>query len=339
MRRIVIGMVLAGLALGGPALAGDDAAKPKAEEGAALAPDAPVAVVNGQPVTKAEFDRAMSAYLRRFRQLTGGMHGGVSQPNDKMKEDVLRQLVDRTLLYQEAKKNPVDDLDAKVAEELKGIKGRFPDEATYQKALESEQLTEDSLKDLIAQQVLVRHYVETEIQPNVKVSDDEVKKFYEDNQDKFATPEQVRASHILIRTDPSASEADRKAAREKAEALRKRAVAGEDFATLAKENSEDPGSAPNGGDLGFFTRDRMVKPFADAAFALEKGKVSDVVETRFGYHVIKVTDRKEATQQKFEDVKESIAQYLKARALDQAVQAKLAELRKSAKVDVVAPHL
>ncbi|WP_035802883.1 peptidylprolyl isomerase [Deferrisoma camini] len=339
MKRIVVGMVLAGLALGGPALAGDDAAKPKAEKGAALAPDAPVAVVNGQPVTKAEFDRAMSAYLRRFRQLTGGMHGGVSQPNEKMKEDVLRQLVDRTLLYQEAKKKPVDDLDAKVAEELKGIKGRFPDEATYQKALESEQLTEDSLKDLIAQQVLVRHYVETEIQPSVKVSDDEVKKFYEDNQDKFATPEQVRASHILIRTDPSASEADRKAAREKAEALRKRAAAGEDFATLAKENSEDPGSAPNGGDLGFFTRDRMVKPFADAAFALEKGKVSDVVETRFGYHVIKVTDRKEATQQKFEDVKESIAQYLKARALDQAVQAKLAELRKSAKVDVVASPL
>ncbi len=338
MKRVVAGLVLAGLALGGPALAGDDAAKPRAEKGAALSPDAPVAVVNGQAVTKAEFDRAMAAYLRRFQQLTGGMHGGVSQPNAKMKEDVLRQLVDRTLLYQEAKKKPVDGLEAKVDEELKGIKGRFPDEATYQKALAGEQLTEDSLKDLIAQQVLVRHYVETEIQPNVKVSDDEVKKFYDDNQDKFATPEQVRASHILIRTDPSASEADRKAAREKAEALQKRAAAGEDFATLAKENSEDPGSASNGGDLGFFTRDRMVKPFADAAFALEKGKVSDVVETRFGYHVIKVTDRKDAAEKKFDEVKDSIAQYLQARALDQAVQAKLAELRKSAKVDVVAPN-
>ncbi|GAB4257754.1 MULTISPECIES: peptidylprolyl isomerase [Deferrisoma] len=339
MKKAVVWMMLAGLALGGPAFAANEAGKPQVKEGATLGPDTPIAVVNGQPVTKAEYDRAMAAYLRRFRQLTGGMHGGVSQPNEQMKSEVLQQLVDRTLLYQEAKKNPPADLEAQVAKELEAIKGRFPDEATYQKALEGENLTEDALKDLIAQQVLVRHYVETEIQPGVKVSDEEVKKFYEDNKDKFSTPEQVRASHILIRADASQPEAERNAAREKAEALQKRAAAGEDFATLAKENSEDPGSAPNGGDLGFFTRERMVKPFADAAFALETGKISDVVETRFGYHVIKVTDRKEATQHGFDEVKDNIAEYLKAKALDEAVQAKLAELRKSAKVDVVAPHL
>ncbi len=327
------------LAAACPAWAGDEAPKPAVKEGAALTPDAPVAVVNGQPITKGEYDRALSAYMRRFRQVTGGMHGGVAEPNEQMKADVLQQLVDRTLLYQEAAKHPVKDLDAQVDKEYQGIKARFPNEEAFQKALEGENLTEEELKGLIGQQVLVRSYVETQIQPGVKVSDEDVRKFYDDNKDKFATPAQVRASHILLRFPPDASDADKAALREKAAALQKRAAAGEDFAALAKENSEDPGSAANGGDLGFFTRERMVKPFADAAFALDVGQVSDVVETRFGYHVIKVTDRKEASERSFDEVKDQIAEYLKAQGLDQAVQAKVKELREGAKIEVVTPHM
>ncbi len=301
--------------------------------------DAPVAVVNGDPITRAEFDRALAAYMRRFRQMTGGMHGMVKEPNEQMKAEVLQQLVDRMLLWQEARKDLPKDLNAQVDKELEAIKGRFPDEQSFQQALEAENLTLAALKDLLRQQIAVRSYVETRIQPGVEVNEEEVRRFYEENQDKFTTPEQVRASHILIRVAPGASDEEKDRARRKVAELRERALKGEDFAELARKNSEDPGSAANGGDLGFFTRDRMVKPFADAAFALKTGEISDVVETRFGYHVIKVTDRKEATRHGFDDVKEQIQGYLEARALDRAIRAKVDELRKAAQIQKMASHM
>ncbi len=332
MRSARLILLVAAVALTGAALAG--------EAGKAASPgDAPMAVVNGEPITKAEFDRALSAYMRRFRQMTGGMHGMVKEPNEQMKAEVLQQLVDRMLLWQEARKNLPEDLDARVDRELEAIKGRFPDERSFQQALDAENLTMEALKGLIRQQLAVQNYVETQIQPGVKVSEEEVRRFYEENQDKFTSPEQVRASHILIRVAPSASEEEKDRARKRVAEIRERALKGEDFAELARKHSEDPGSATNGGDLGFFTRDRMVKPFADAAFALKAGEISDVVETRFGYHVIKVTDRKEATRHGFDDVKEQIQGYLEARALDRAIRAKVDELRKTAEIRMVSSHM
>ncbi|NTU59779.1 MAG: peptidylprolyl isomerase, partial [Deltaproteobacteria bacterium] len=124
-----------------------------------------------------------------------------------------------------------------------------------------------------------------------------------------------------------------KKAKAKAEELQKKAAAGEDFAKLCKENSEDPGSKDEGGDLGFFTRDRMVDAFASAAFKLKVAQVSEVVETQFGFHVIKLTERQDAVQHGFDEVKEDIAAYLKGQALDAAVKAKLVELKKSAKIE------
>ncbi len=332
MRSVRLILLVATVALAGAAVAGEaDEASPPG--------DAPVAVVNGEPITKAEFDRALAAYMRRFRQMTGGMHGMVKEPNEQMKAEVLQQLVDRTLLWQEAKKDLPKDLDAQVEKELEAIKGRFPDDRSFQQALDAENLTTATLKGLIRQQLAVRNYVETHIQPGVKVSEEEVRRFYEENRDKFTTPEQVRASHILIRVAPGASDEEKGRARKKVAELRERALQGEDFAELARKHSEDPGSAANGGDLGFFTRDRMVKPFADAAFALKAGEVSDVVETRFGYHVIKVTERKEATRHGFEEVKDQIQGYLEARALDQAIRAKVDELRKGAEIRMVSSHM
>ncbi|GAB4260458.1 MAG: peptidylprolyl isomerase [Deferrisomatales bacterium] len=332
----------AAVAWGPAALAEESqAGKPPAETkpGATLSPDAPVAVVNGKPVRKAAFDRALQAYLRNFRQMTGGMHGDVSEPNEKMKAEVLNQLIDRELLFQEGAKHPVDDLDQRVDQELERIRQRFPSAEEFQRAYESQGLTEERIRELLGEQLTVRNYVEQTIMPGVRVGDAEVSEFYKENEPKFAVPEQVQCSHILIRVDPEASAEAKEAARKKAEDLRARSLAGEDFAALAKEHSEDPGSAAKGGDLGFFTRERMVAPFAEAAFALKVGEISPVVETQFGYHVIKMTDRKEAGKQSLEEVAERIRSYLESRKLDEAVQAKVAELRKGAKIEVVAPHL
>jgi peptidyl-prolyl cis-trans isomerase D len=141
---------------------------------------------------------------------------------------------------------------------------------------------------------------------NIEVSADDARSYYEQNKTRFTTAEQRRASHILIRVDPGASAEQRKAAREKAEAIERKLKEGANFAELARTESQDPGSANAGGDLGFFTRDMMVQPFADAAFALQAGQTSGVVETEFGFHVIRVTDIRPATQKSFESVRPEI---------------------------------
>lgn len=151
-------------------------------------------------------------------------------------------------------------------------------------------------------QALARAYV-SNLQKNMDklVTDADVEKYYNEHKDEF---EEVRASHILISTDAGGGgdendEKDKKPlskeeARKKAESILERVRKGEDFAKLATENSDDPGSKTKGGDLDFFAKGAMVKPFDDVAFALKPGEVSDIVETEFGYHIIKVAERKAA---------------------------------------------
>jgi peptidyl-prolyl cis-trans isomerase D len=133
-----------------------------------------------------------------------------------------------------------------------------------------------------------------------------IRDFYEQNKSRYAVEEQRQASHILLTVAKDAPEDARKAARAKAEGFVKQLRGGADFAALAKAQSQDAGSAPNGGDLGVFGREMMVKPFADAAFALKPGEISDVVETEFGFHVIKVSAIKPKTERSFESVKGEI---------------------------------
>jgi peptidyl-prolyl cis-trans isomerase D len=134
----------------------------------------------------------------------------------------------------------------------------------------------------------------------------DVEKYYRDNQAQYTTPEQVRASHILLKTDGK----DEAAVRAKAEALLKQVRGGANFAELAKKNSEDEGSAKNGGDLDYFGRGRMVKEFEDAAFALQPGQVSDLVKSPFGFHIIKVVDKKAGAVRTLAEARQEIADRL-----------------------------
>ncbi len=140
-----------------------------------------------------------------------------------------------------------------------------------------------------------------------KTQADRIKMFYDDNKARYVKDEEIQASHILIKVDDKTNDA---AAKTKIDAIYKDVKAGKDFAELAKQNSQCP-SAPKGGDLGYFARGRMVPEFDNAAFALKnKGDISDIVKTQFGYHIIKLTDRKERSETKLEGVKIEIAREL-----------------------------
>ena len=144
----------------------------------------------------------------------------------------------------------------------------------------------------------------SKVAADVKASDEELRAFYEKNKAQFTEPEQRRASHVLIAVDADAAAAAKAQAREKADKLLAQLKAApEKFDEIAKTASDDTGSAEQGGDLGFFSRDMMVKPFSDAAFALKEGEISDLVQSEYGFHIIKVTGSKGSGEKPFEEVK------------------------------------
>ena len=150
------------------------------------------------------------------------------------------------------------------------------------------------------------------LQKNVTLAEAEVRAYYDQNASRLSGNEERRASHILLTLAPGASAADKAAVREKAAALLAQVKAApQTFAEVAKANSQDPGSAVNGGDLDFFARGSMVKAFEDAAFALQKGAISDLVETEFGFHIIQLTDIKAPPQRSFESMRAEIEADLK----------------------------
>jgi peptidyl-prolyl cis-trans isomerase C len=162
----------------------------------------------------------------------------------------------------------------------------------------------------VADDFLSREYLAKVVMPEATVSEADLKEYYTQNKQSLGVPEQVRARHILFRVDPAASQAEKNKARDRAQAVLKRVQAGEDFSKLAAAHSDDAGSRAKGGDLGYFSPGRMVADFEDVAFYTNPGETSDIVETKYGYHIIKVEDRIEARERSFEEMKDYIKEKL-----------------------------
>ena len=303
----------------------------KPEEVTKKSPSDPVVKVNGSVITRGEMDRAMKVLAAQSQM---GGHGG---PAAKPSEDaVVDQLISAELLYQAGEKLKVADLDKQVAEKVTEGKAKFPNDEAYENALKAADLTPKSLEALLRKDIIINNLVVKEIVPKVTVTDDEAKKFYDENKEKlFKRPEQIRASHILCGVDPKATKEEKEKAKEKAEKLLKEIKAGKDFAELAKANSTCPSSV-KGGDLGFFGKGQMVPAFESAAFALKPGEVSNVVETQFGYHIIKVTEKKDAGSASFDEVKARIVDYLKNMKTQKGVLEYIAKLKEKAKIEKIA---
>lgn len=161
---------------------------------------------------------------------------------------------------------------------------------------------------IIKDEFLTKAYIEKEILDKIRISDAEAEAYYKSHSAIFEKPEEVRARHILIAVRQGSSDQDRKAAKKKAEELLERIRKGEDFAKLAAQYSDDPGSKEKGGNLGFFTRNTMVPEFDKAVFALEAGGIGGPVETAFGYHIIKVEEKKKAFLPPYENIKEEVTE-------------------------------
>src|SRR4029079_13072051 len=174
--------------------------------------------------------------------------------------------------------------------------------------LSLEQMKADARRD-----IAVARMIDAEIASKVGLKPMQVEDFYKNNPDQFKQPERVRASHILITVPEGADAATKAQAKAKAQQILKDVKSGKDFAALAKQHSQDPGSAQNGGDLGFFQQGQMVGPFNDAAFSLKPGATSGLIETQFGYHIIRVAEKQPERTVPLDEVRPKIAQYLQER--------------------------
>lgn len=220
-------------------------------------------------------------------------------------EKILDGYIDRTLLLLEAEAvgTTIDDSTHRwyVREFVRGIGG----EQVLDPILRAGGYTRYDLEQLIKQDLKIRKFLETNVTVPVDVPDSVSVAYYEQNQHEFWSPDSVRARHIMIRASQDDTGTDIEAKKQTLRDLRGRVLAGEDFAELAKQYSEGP-SAPKGGDLGYFTPRDMVAPFSNTAFGLKPGEVSDVVETRFGFHLIQVVDRKPRRKLQYEEISEQL---------------------------------
>jgi parvulin-like peptidyl-prolyl isomerase len=300
------------------AAAGPAAAQTKAPPASAAA-DRPVAVVNGEPISRADFDKA----FKRVPQPAGAVNDTQKRA---MQLDLLGLMIDEVLLQQFLKKTmpPTDPalVNARMAELQTALKAKS---RTLQDYLEETGMTEARLREAIAAGAQWNAYLAK------RITDDDLKKCFEENRELFDGV-LIRASHVLIRANPGDGKG-RLAAAQKAEAVRQDVLRGMDFAEAARKHSQDP-SAQAGGDLGYFPpRKSDPDPFIRTASSLKVGEVSDVVQADYGFHVIKVTDRKSGKPVRFEEVKDE-ARLLLAEDLRHAL---ITDLRKSAKIEVNLP--
>ncbi len=310
-----------------PGLPGSPGMPPPAKPMPAQLPDV-LARVNGEAVTKVDFDR-----------LIKNMEVSANQPvpaerRNEIYRHALDQLVTYTVLTQETRARKIVVTDAEVDENLKQMRSQFPNEDAFKKALAARGMTLEKLKSDAKIDMSINKMVEAEVASQGAPTDAQVREFYDKNPDKFKQDEAVRASHILFRVPENADAATKKKALDQAQSVLKEARAGADFAELAKKYSAD-GSAQQGGDLNFFTKGQMVPAFDQAAFSMKPGQISDIVTTQFGYHIIKVTDRRAASTVPFEQVSERIKEYLTEQQKQQKAQAFIESLKQKAKIEVL----
>jgi peptidyl-prolyl cis-trans isomerase C len=242
---------------------------------------------------------------------------------------LLDQMIDRRLFIQEAKAAGTTVPDSMVGQMMDHFLMQFGGEDHANTALAKMGFAPTDVREAVRRDMTIRSYVQNTIQPAIAVSDEDARAYFDQHESDFGAKDSVRVRHIIVMFHPD--DTDQKKLERKAflTGIRKRALKGEDFGRLAQQYSED-GSAQHGGDLGYFTHGMMVPQFEEAAFALKKGEISDVVETRFGYHLIKCVDKKPAAPTSFDDVKPRIEAMLKQQALGTDLQNRLKKDRDAA---------
>jgi parvulin-like peptidyl-prolyl isomerase len=315
--------------------------------------------VNGQNITQSQFDSIFN------KEISNSMFArmGVDIKKDKngflylmIKDKVVNGLIVKSLINQEIEKRNIKITKEDTDKELKLIMDKIGSKEKFNEILKQNGISSEQFKKDLDEEVKMKKLIET--LSNTKISEEDAKKFYNENLDKFKYPDRVRASHILISANSeeirarltsspkdsiTKEEVNKMVEKELAEKLEKAKKLLTEvkkdptlFEKIARENSDDTTSAKQGGDLGFFSRQEMVEPFSKAAFSQKPNTISEgIVKSPYGYHIILVKDKMKAGQEPFEKVKPEIMAYLEDQARIKVLENLIQSLKNQAKIEYV----
>ena len=314
--------------------------------------------VNNEPITKSQYEEvyARETSSPQYQQFASYLKDENSIMSLMLKDRIVNELILKEIINQEKEKRKIEVTDEEIQARKDEITEKIGSKEKVEELLKRNNVSDKQFDKDIANEIKIDKLIEAT--QSTKISENDVKDFYNKNKAAFNYPERVRASHILIEANPAqikqeiiaqdkkgeltADDIDKKVKEAMdnkmsfAQEVLKKAKANPDsFAALAKQYSDDKVSAQKGGDLGFFTRNDMVKPFADAAFTLKPGTVSEIVVTDYGNHIIIVTDKAAAGIQPFEKMKDEIQTYLEQKKKIDVLTTLLDGLKASAKVEYI----
>lgn len=295
-----------------------------------------VITVEGEDITHGDIMQGVQMSMMQMSRQVPPQQ--LQQMAGQIYQNVSDTMVANILLTQAAETSGLAVTDEEVNAEIEKIRANLPEGRTLEDMLAENEVDVDEWKENMREQMLVRKLVEEKTADAPEATAAEVAAFYEENADSFKVPETVSASHILISFDEEDTPEIKAEKRAELESIQQELATGASFEELATEHSDCPSSA-EGGALGTFTRGQMVPEFEEAAFALEPGRLSQIVETEFGYHIIKVTDHQKAGVRSLAEVKDQLQQYITNQNRQEALMAYIEELKADADVEFHKPDL
>jgi parvulin-like peptidyl-prolyl isomerase len=274
--------------------------------------------VNGEPIYTAEVDRYVREIGARFG--VDFSKGDAARQRQQVARSVLDQLIERTLILQEARRTGRLASDAAVEDRLRQIAQAFPSPEEFDRALQQQGVSRAELRDRVRFELTVRRILDDLRVP--APTDQEARAYFQAHREAFDEPERVRVRHVLLRTEAEARVA------------LARLRAGESFAQVAKELSQDPGTRDRGGEVGLVAPGQTVPEFEQVAFRLKPGELSEPVRTSFGYHIVQVTEKLPAKKATWEGVRQQVLELLRENKRREAFEAWVKELRGRAKIAV-----
>lgn len=332
-----------------------------------------IAKVNGEPVMFSEYTRTRDTIIEQYKAAMPDFFKQ-KDAKKQIEKKVLDQMIDDVLLRQKAENMKIKVFERDIDNGIAEIKKRFQVDGTgkrlsdtesenlFLSELKKENLTMAQFRERLKKQIMIRKLIDEIIRPKIQLpSEEQVKEFFkkikfvinedtstlkdmseEEAQDlmlmaqkfKEMTGERIRARHILFKVDDNASMIEKNKVLKKAQSVRKEIVEGGDFEELAQKYSDDRESAERGGDLGYIIKGWMLPEFEKKAFSIDVGAVSEPVETKFGYHIIKIEEKRAAQKLKLEHVEDEIEQYLVNNELRKELLKMVKELKSTAKIQI-----